>query len=260
MPRAKPKTQELINYLGSCVKHNVKLSPFEIRRFHKEALQLPTQHDRDIALGFLSVNERDQEKAIAYFKNALSSSLSNANDVVYLGVTYNVFSQISKFKETLLEGLKKYPNSVQINEYLQLVSIQFLDMENFRKATETLDKLKKCNNNNEEHSIFYQWLSSIQEQREELRITAVGSEIVKLIEDYSLTMMNQRILKLPEMGHYSFIYQVTSDDNSLTSFDLNWEFSGRIVDADLLDVPATIQFQKMNIEDFSELRSEANAS
>lgn len=94
-------------------------------------------------------------KTIAYFKSVLNSSLSDATNVVCLGVTYNVFSQIPKFKETLLEGLKKYQNSVKINKYLQLVFIQFLDMKNFRKATETLDKLKKYNNNNEEYSIFY---------------------------------------------------------------------------------------------------------
>ena len=244
MLRPQPKTSELVNNLIDCINNYTKPSLFEIKRIEREAKRLPSAHDTNITLGYLYVAARDYEKAKVHFKNALTSTLANDYTISDLAMAYTHAGQMNKARDVLVDALNQYPNSIIINRNLHFVSIRGLDIENYLSTLDALTKMKTRTFNETDSQVFeHLILWHCKHDGMIDKIKNVGDEVFHMVEKYHLTIDSQAMLQLPETDHVSCIYKVICKDAEIETFDLNWDFSERVVDNELLDVPVVVNFQ-----------------
>lgn len=255
-PKPQTKASELINHLVLCLSGDIRLEPLELKRIERDATKLPSYHDRSLVLGLLSSYANDFPSAKDHFYNAIRSSESDTNTYEFLLVCYDKFRKTSQIKGVILTALERYPNSVKLNRYLLDMAGKSLDVLKYAYAANKLKKMDKYIPFEESDSVFshlFVFLDGLGEARDEgvQQIKLVGDEVLKLCEDFELRIIAQTIQQL-EDDYISCFYEVISNKQDVESFDLNWQFAGRVVNEGLFKAPVTITFKLIDKESLDE--------
>lgn len=254
---AETRTNELLDELRDFIFSNEKLNDIQFACYKKEASNLPSIEESSLVevLAYCAANKLDiaKEKAMSVARQFSHESFVSSNliwTMLYLGkptVAYEIIKRIPLecADEYDVENIistnflfNDFGIDAQLNEWL-LRTQQHELLERMQKGTEVRRMVMR-----EVESRFDVSSNTITE----LSVLAA-----KVVEQHTGVVINDTLLAIPpETGHATLTVYVECGPEKI--FDLNWDLSGALVDAELDEIKCVTHFEILgdNVPTFAE--------
>lgn len=243
---AETRTNELLDELRSFIFSNEKLNDIQFATYKKEASNLPSIEESSLVevLAYCAANKLDiaKEKAMSLARQFSHEPFISSNliwTMLYLGkptVAYEIIKRIPLECADIydVENINSanylfndFGIDAKLNEWLERTQQHDL-LERIRERTEVRRMVMR-----EIEARFDVSSNTVNE----LSLLAA-----RVVEEHSGVVLNNTVLSIPpESGRATLTVYVECDVEKI--FDLNWDLSGALVDAELDDVKCVTHFE-----------------
>lgn len=251
MPQVQTNSKKLIEQIEQYNTSGAVPDEFTKQRFIREIDALPDLDSRLEIRAVLEAVCKNKEAAFELFEQALAVSES-------YGICQNYWVALKSFginSDVIAKGfeLAELCTSYKMFNELLVHSAITLDVEKMNYIFEVLTKAKKLNKDENtrlaerEAQCMDEFLKHSDLKPEQLK--AVGDIAINLIDEFGIELISNEIAHKKQRDHLSIEYVVSESSlNSLSIFDLNYEFAGRIVEQNLDTIPVVAQFRRKKVE------------